>query len=207
MKCCARNSEANFTRESRTHGSSFTRMYSIANEVLCICCRPADILTEEEINSPFLQHSFHEKTVSMRSKFGTLSLLLLASQSHADNAAIERCRQISEATQRLSCYDAIVIATPAKPYVQPNQDSFGLVKKAPDPDAEIIESELAADLDGLRPNETIRLKNGQIWRVTDDSTVILPAGARKVKIRRGLFGAFFIEFEGINHSPKVKRIQ
>jgi hypothetical protein len=29
----------------------------------------------------------------------------------------------------------------------------------------------------------------QIWRITDDSTVILPSGARKVKIRRGLFGA------------------
>jgi hypothetical protein len=143
----------------------------------------------------------------MRLKFVALSLLLLASQSHADNASIERCRQIAEAAQRLSCYDALDLAVPAKSQVQPNQDSFGLIKKAPDPDFEIIESELASDLDGLRPNETIRLKNGQIWRVTDDSTVILPAGARKVKIRRGMFGAFFIEFEGINHSPKVKRIQ
>jgi hypothetical protein len=158
----------------------------------------------------YLQHLLHllsERTISMRSKFAVLSLLLLAGQALADNAALQRCRQIAEASQRLSCYDAIVLATPAKSQVQVSQDSFGLVKKAPDPDSEIIESELAADLDGLRPNETIRLKNGQVWRVTDDSTVVLPAGSRKIKIRRGMFGAFFIEFEGSNHSPKVKRIQ
>jgi hypothetical protein len=143
----------------------------------------------------------------MRSKFGVLSLLLLTGQALAENTTLERCRQIADATQRLTCYDTIVIAVPTKSQVQANQDNFGLVKKTPDTESEVIESELADDLDGMRPNETIRLKNGQIWRVIDDSTIILPTGARKVKIRRGLFGAFFIEFEGINRSPKVRRLQ
>lgn len=134
------------------------------------------------------------------------AMLLTMGTVHADDAAVLRCRQINDAAQRLSCYDSMEVtpATESRPRQAPEE--FGLVKNRRD-EAQAVESELAAALDGWRSNDVIHLANGQKWQIADGSSGVLRAGARKVRVRRGAFGAFYMEFEGLNKSPRVNRIQ
>lgn len=148
--------------------------------------------------------------------------LPIATPALADDAALQRCRQVSEAGARLACYDAIRIgapaaaaaaaATPAGPTpatAAPARaaDSFG-IERRPAAEVDAIESTVAGEFTGWRPNDRIKFANGQVWQVVDDSNGAL--GVRrdlKVRVRRGLFGAFFLEFEGVNASPRVRRVQ
>jgi hypothetical protein len=156
-------------------------------------------------------------------------LMFAAGSGHADPAALARCRQVADAGQRLACYDAIALtpnsgsvvpttgdtharaatAAAAAPAAASRRDpaSFGLPDSAPDADLEAIESMLADDIDGWRPNGLIRLANGQIWQIADDSSGVVRPGKKKVRVRRGVLGAFYIEFEGLNRSPRVRRLQ
>jgi hypothetical protein len=145
-----------------------------------------------------------------------LVLLCAAVPGLADDAALARCRKIAEAAQRLACYDAIALAgpvaapasapavTPAPPRQGAELD-FGAPAKPPQ--IEFIESTLAEETDGWGANTRFRLANGQVWQVADDSSGFLRPGVRKVRVRRGAFGAFYIEFEDSNRSPRVRRVQ
>ncbi|HEX4859170.1 MAG TPA: hypothetical protein VFV17_09125 [Usitatibacteraceae bacterium] len=156
-------------------------------------------------------------------------LFLLASGAAlADPAAIARCREIADAHARLKCYDAIDIgATPrsATPTaatgiatVAPTRAvtpepapapaaTFGLPAKAPDAALDRIDSRIEGRFEGWRANSMIRLANGQVWQVTDDSSRLLDMDSPKASIRRGALGSFFLEIEGTNHSPRVRRIR
>lgn len=136
-----------------------------------------------------------------------ISILLLAGQAHADESAILRCRQIPEAAQRLSCYDAIAFAASTPTQVRPSPAEFGLIRATADTGVEAIESDLVGELDGWGSNTLLRLSNGQVWRIADDSSGVVRPDTRKVRIRRGALGAFYIEFEGMNRSPRVRRVQ
>ncbi|HWJ95490.1 MAG TPA: hypothetical protein VNT33_12250, partial [Telluria sp.] len=71
-----------------------------------------------------------------------------------------------------------------------------------------IDSTVAGDFAGWRPGSLIRLANGQVWRVVDDSAVELdPVRNPKVSITRNMFGTLFLQVEGTNHSAKVRRVQ
>jgi len=84
---------------------------------------------------------------------------------------------------------------------------FGLPQKAKPTEIETIESAVAANFTGWGPNDRIRLLNGQVWEVVDGSSGTITPDMRRVKVRRGLFGAFFLDFEGLTKSPKVRRLQ
>lgn len=77
------------------------------------------------------------------------------------------------------------------------------------PDAEVnrIESRLTGKLEGWGPYTRFRLENGQVWQVNDDTSRMLDLDKPKVAIRRGALGVFYMEFEGTNYSPRVKRLQ
>ena len=154
-----------------------------------------------------------------------LALLLLVSTSAlADDAGILRCRAINEPAARLACYDALAVpsttgkaapppaqATPAaQPASRPAQtpEQFGLEHRKPEVVVDAIESTLPGSFDGWGPKANFRLANGQVWQVADDSsgstrTIENP----KVRIRRGALGAFYLEIEGTNRSPRVRRLQ
>ncbi|TXI07202.1 MAG: hypothetical protein E6Q76_08810 [Rhizobium sp.] len=70
-----------------------------------------------------------------------------------------------------------------------------------------LDSTLGPDFSGWGPNSHIRLANGQIWQVVDGSSVALPAGARKVTVKRGALGSFYLDIEGLNTTPRVRRIE
>lgn len=145
----------------------------------------------------------------------------------ADDEAILRCRRVAEAAARLACYDGIALgagpstvkpataaasaaaATPVAPaapapHATAAERDFGSPAKPEE--LEYIDSALAEEPDGWRANTRFRLANGQVWQIADDSSGFLRAGTRKVRVRRGAMGAFYIEFEGTNRSPRVTRV-
>lgn len=70
-----------------------------------------------------------------------------------------------------------------------------------------IESSVSNDFYGWDPNTRIRLNNGQVWQVIDGSTGTVNADNRRVKVTRGALGSFFLEFEGMNKAPRVRRVE
>lgn len=133
----------------------------------------------------------------------------------------QRCRQVGEAAARLACYDKLAdlaaaqpaapvpAATPAAPAtVKTPTERFGLEQKAAQEGAaDTITSVLPGDFEGWDPKTKFTLANGQVWQVTDGSSVYWLAKSPKVTIRRGVLGVFYLEVEGLNSIAKVKRLQ
>jgi len=86
------------------------------------------------------------------------------------------------------------------------ESQFGLQAKA-GPELVTIQSYIPGRFEGWGPNYRIRLANGQVWQVVDDSKGVLQRQDPKVTVRRGLLGSFYLDFEGDNRSPRVKRIE
>lgn len=158
-----------------------------------------------------------------------LSLSLASGAALADDAAVLKCRTLPDTAQRLACYDAMPIgAAPAAAsaatasaaattaaavapvrVAQAPEQQFGIERKAKEAEPDQIESSIAGDFDGWSGNTTIKLANGQVWRITDGSQAVLPPMHNpKVRIKRGLFGgAFFFQVEGQNSTARVRRVQ
>jgi hypothetical protein len=144
-------------------------------------------------------------------------LLLLSSAALADDAALLRCRGIAEATARLACYDALPLTATegkggpaaAKEANQPlTAEQFGLEEQlAPKSEVDAIESQIPGRFEGWQPNTRIRLANGQVWQVNDGSSGVHYIDNPKVRIRHGVFSAYYLEIEGTNRSPRVQRVQ
>ncbi len=138
-----------------------------------------------------------------------LLLFSISSMALADDAAVLRCRGIAEAPARLACYDALVVPTSEEKarQTEANQrEQFGLVKSdktAP----EAIESYIPGHFGGWQPGASIRLANGQVWQVNDNSSGVHNIENPKVSIRHGMFSAYYLEIEGTNRSPRVSRVQ
>jgi hypothetical protein len=141
-----------------------------------------------------------------------LSLLFAAGPALASDAAILQCRALSDAQARLACYDGIPLgaqpALAASPAASPQQN-FGLeAAKRQEAEPASIESTIEGRFDGWDPGAQIRLANGQVWRVVDGSSAVLPGMKNpKVKVVRNLLGTIFLEIEGTNNSPKVRRVR
>jgi len=130
----------------------------------------------------------------------------------ADDAAVLRCRAITDIQARVACYDAmplsgaaLAIAAPAK---TPEQN-FGLSghqlrQQSGEPDT--VETSIAGHFEGWGPSSRFTLANGQVWRVADDSQgSVAEKDNPKVKLVRNSFGTIFMEIEGSNQAPRVRR--
>lgn len=159
---------------------------------------------------PIPRSGFRDATDTMRA---SLLLLLIPGLALADDAALLRCRGVPDPSARLACYDALPLAaTEAKAGqgVVSRIDQFGreaLAILAPGTQTDAIESEIQGRFEGWGPNERIRLANGQVWQIADGSRGVHNINNPKVRVRRGAFGAYYIEFEGRNQSPRVTRVQ
>jgi hypothetical protein len=143
-------------------------------------------------------------------------LFLVSGAALADDTAMRACRAQSDSAARLACYDRIELgataaAAPVAPALSP-QESFGLpaspmaVRAAPQT-IESIESTVLGNFDGWGPNTRFKLANGQTWRIADGSEAVLPPSTgQKVKITRNFLGTLFLQVEGSNQSPKVRRV-
>ena len=150
-----------------------------------------------------------------------LSLFLLASgaTTAADDAAILKCRALPDGAQRLACYDAMpvgaapLVASPAAASSTPApartaEQNFGMEKAAKKQEPDYIESSIVGDFDGWEGNTRITLANGQVWRIVDGSTAVLPQLHNpKVRIKRGIFGVLYFQVVGQNNMARVRREQ
>lgn len=153
-----------------------------------------------------------------------LVLLAVSASATAAHADLLRCRTIADAAQRVACYDAIPVATtptpaaaaPAKavttsaPTLTAGADNFGLSARQlrPSGEPDEIHSTLLGRIDGWGPTTQFRLANGQIWRVSDDSTGNVPEiDHPHITISRNALGTLFLEIEGSKQAPRVRRLQ
>jgi hypothetical protein len=145
-------------------------------------------------------------------------LLLFTTVALADDAGVLRCRALEESGARLACYDALVVpaaAAPAAPQSPPAgrapakaaPEQFGLEYRKPEAVLDAIDSTLPGRFEGWGPNARFTLANGQVWQVTDDSSGVHWIDNPKVRVRRGALGVFYLEIEGTNRSPRVKRLK
>jgi len=155
-----------------------------------------------------------------------IPLLLTTPAVQADDSGLLRCRGLSDPAARLACYDALVPASapppssraqapapaptstpvPApKPGVQ--SERFGL-QTPPAETVQAVDSHIVGEFRGWESGGRIKLANGQVWEVADGSRgALAPVVDPKVRIRRGVLGSFYLEIEGLNRSPRVKRVE
>jgi hypothetical protein len=127
-----------------------------------------------------------------------------------DGAGFKACRALAEPAARLACYDALSPTDAAAPAAAPPArpgGNFGLEQQQQKSAPEAVESRIEGRVDGWGPKTMFRLANGQVWQVSDDSNAVVSLSNPKVRVRRGALGAFYLEFEASNHSPRVRRIQ
>ena len=159
-----------------------------------------------------------------------LPLLLVSGVAIADSAGLVRCRGIADGPLRLACYDALTVpatgtaagstansagqvaSQPASaaqsPSGQQKPDQFGLeAKVANNGQLDAIESHIPGSFEGWSAKKNIKLANGQVWQIADDSSRAHYIDNPKVRIRRGALGSFYIEIQGTNASPRVRRVQ
>ena len=142
---------------------------------------------------------------------GWLLLLFISGAALAEDAALLRCRDIADASKRLACYDALVGAAGGaradQSQSQQSPEQFGIEGRTSKSELEAIESRIPGHFEGWDPRSRIKLANGQVWQIADDSSRYLYLDNPKVTIRRGLLGAFHLEIEGSMWSARVRRVQ
>lgn len=153
--------------------------------------------------------------------FLSILSLMASSAALADDTAMRACRTVTESDARLNCYDKIELgaAAPVRPAgikqapALTPQQSFGLpaaplaVQARPE-QIDAIESTIVGNFDGWGPTTTFKLANGQRWKIIDGSEAILPnSDHQHIKIKRNFLGTLFMEVQGSNQSPKVRRVE
>lgn len=155
-------------------------------------------------------------------------LFFVSGAALADDAAMRRCRAVPDMASRVQCYDAIplaagatAIAAAAPPApdapvaaVSPSpadmQRGFGFETSAKNQPAQLarLDSSIAGQFDGWRPNQRLTLANGQVWQVSDDSDAMFATSMNpKVTVVRGMMGAMYMEIDGARRAPKVRRVE
>ena len=142
-----------------------------------------------------------------------VALTLMPAAALAAGDALRRCRALTDSVARLSCYDAIPLgaatANAARPSAPPKETpaQFGLTGTQRQVSLDAVESRIAGNFEGWSARSRIRLENGQVWQIDDDSRAMLDLKNPKARVRRGALGAFYLEVEGTNRSPRVKRVE
>lgn len=159
---------------------------------------------------------------TMRQTLPVIAAFAICATAFAQTGAAATCPTISDAAARLACYDnafppKISSAPGAAPASKSapigtagaaaNPDTFGLPQKAAALEPQAITSLVDEAFDGWGPNDKIRLHNGQVWEVMDGSSGTTTPAMRRVTVKRGALGSYFLEFEGLTKSPRVRRVK
>jgi len=84
------------------------------------------------------------------------------------------------------------------------EDRFGQFGKD---GLESIQSHIVGSFTGWKKGLKLTLKNGQVWKVTNNKTSYKKLENPKITITHGVFGSFNAKVEGLNARAKVKRIK
>ncbi|RVU46371.1 hypothetical protein [Rubrivivax rivuli] len=142
----------------------------------------------------------------------------------AQGRDLATCRAVTDTAARLACYDALplpgsALATPAPaskvmgdaraparvaPAASVAAPNFGQERRD---EPQALQSSIPGFFEGWGPRTRIRLANGQVWQVVDDSQGVYALTDAKVTVRRALLGGFVLEIEGANKAPRVRRVE
>ena len=146
-----------------------------------------------------------------------LALAALARPALANpDAAMRQCRALSDASARLACYDTVPLAAsagaansaapaPAAAAAPSPASNFGLTR--PDQELADIRSHIVGVFDGWGSRTRIRLANGQVWQISDDSSATYYLRDPRVTVRRAALGSFMLDIEGAKQTPRVRRVE
>jgi len=149
----------------------------------------------------------------------------------ASDEELLRCRAMADIAVRVACYDglpvaqrtspaatsaaaATPIATPAAPTAkalaaQPPTAAavagFGMERVGSE--LAEIRSRISGRFEGWSPRARLRLDNGQVWQVVDDSSGFYDLADPQVTVRRAAMGTFMMEIAGARRAPRVKRVE
>ena len=70
-----------------------------------------------------------------------------------------------------------------------------------------VRSSVAGRFEGWGTRSRIRLVNGQVWEVSDDSNAVTWLFNPQVTVRRALLGSFVLEVESLNRTARVRRVE
>ena len=101
----------------------------------------------------------------------------------------------------------VVAAPPVAVAPQNDPARFGLPATRQPAPIESIESRVDGHFAGWYPGTRIRLENGQVWQVTDGTSRFADVDRPKVTVKRGALGSFFLDIEGVNPAPRVRRVE
>jgi len=110
---------------------------------------------------------------------------------------------------------AVVVPAKPTPRVQPEvvkpeqrEQTFGLEQKIiAEQQAEEITTRFEGMFTGWEPKQEFTLANGQVWQISDTSSAHHHIENPEIVIKRGMFGSFYMKIEGLNRTPRVKRIK
>lgn len=163
--------------------------------------------------------------MSRLSRIALLVLTLAAGAAFANDAGLQRCRAIKESAQRLACYDALpivappaaspmpgappaaVVPVPAPSLTQSLLSRFGFEQRPQPDELASVQSHIPGRFQGWQPMSLIKLANGQVWQISDGSSRFAWVESPRVTVTRGAIGSFFLEIEGVNPAPRVRRVQ
>lgn len=133
----------------------------------------------------------------------------IGAQAQTPDQALLDCARRGDAAARLACFDALAAqarlraASPAA--APPAVATFGQPTRADDVD--VIESRIVGHFEGWRPGDRIRLANGQVWQISDDSRAWADLQQPVARVRRAALGSFRLEVDGVTRSPRVRRVE
>jgi len=143
--------------------------------------------------------------------------LFLSAAALASETTLEQCRAIADPSARLACYDGLPLPANAggptakvesKARLPETPAQFGLSREVtPSVDLASIESTIPGHFDGWYPRRRVRLANGQVWQVAEETTRLYELDNPKVTIRRGVLGAYYLNLSVDNRSIRVNRVE
>lgn len=83
---------------------------------------------------------------------------------------------------------------------------FGLPRPRLDVGAQLT-SRVVGGFDGWSRGRRIELANGQVWEFSDNSVGVYGLQEPRVTVQRGFLGSYFMEIEGVQQTPKVRRVK
>jgi hypothetical protein len=82
-----------------------------------------------------------------------------------------------------------------------------LERQAAQAQTESIQSRIDGKFEGWVANALLTFANGQVWQISDGSRAYVELVNPKVSVRRGFMGAYYLDIDGSNLTPRVRRVK
>lgn len=158
---------------------------------------------------------------------GVVAVVAVCGVALAQDGTARACIGINDPVTRLACYDRAVSRevqllpdaaraaawAPTGPSgassAAVSDATFGLrvISRVPT-EATGLVSRIVGPFDGWQAGTRLSLANGQVWTIADGSSSGYPLSSNpQIRVQQGAFGGYFIEIEGVSHSPRVRRLR